>query len=262
MSGTHVEFAYPLGAGHLGGADDATACRDHVIEDESDLAFERGANDVRLLRFGGARTSLIDNRDRPAQLLLMDEHALDAALVRTQYDKIVLWERYGRPDVLVNNRRGVQVIDRDIEKALNLCCVQVKRQYALGTGRGQQIGDELRRDRHTADVLAVLPGVAIVGQYRRDPRSTGPLEAVDHDQQLHEVIVHRRTRWLDDEDFLAADVFVDLQRDFAVREVRQRHATQTVSKVLSDLLGERQVCPPAEQLELEIVMNHGRSAGT
>ncbi len=77
-------------------------------------------------------------------------------------------------EVLVEHRRGVQVVDRHIEKALNLGGVQVHRQHAVGAGPRDEVRHELGRDRHAAFVLAILPGVAEVGNDGRDPLGAGP----------------------------------------------------------------------------------------
>ena len=45
------------------------------------------------------------------------------------------------------NWRGIKVIDRDIEKSLNLRRVQIHRQDALDTGFDQHIGHQLGTDR-------------------------------------------------------------------------------------------------------------------
>ena len=90
-------------------------------------------------------------------------------------------------EVVVEHRRGVQVIDRHVEEALNLRGVQVHGQHAVGAGARDEVGHQLGGDRHAALVLAVLPGIAEVRHHRRDAVGAGPLEAVDHDQQLHQV---------------------------------------------------------------------------
>ena len=77
-------------------------------------------------------------------------------------------------EVLVEHRRRVEVIDRHVEKALNLGGVQVHRQHAVGPGPRDEIGHELGRDRHAAFVLAVLPGVAEVRNDGGDPLGAGP----------------------------------------------------------------------------------------
>ena len=124
-----------------------------------------------------------------------------------------------RLEVLVDHRGGVEMVHRNVEKALNLGRVQVHRQHAVGPGAGNQVGHQLGRDRHAAFVLAVLPGVAEIGNHGRDPIGAGPLEALDHDQQFHQVLVDRRAGRLDDEHVAAANVLVDLAGDFAVGKI-------------------------------------------
>jgi len=96
--------------------------------------------------------------------------------------------------------------------------VEVERQHAIDSGRLEQVGDQLRRDRDPRLDLAVLARVAIVGQDRRDAAGRGALQRVDHDEQLHERVVHGRARRLDHEHVRAADVLVDLHVHLAVRE--------------------------------------------
>ena len=53
-------------------------------------------------------------------------------------------------------------------------------------------------------ITAVLPYYGYARQDRRDPRGTGPLEAVQHDEQLHQVLVDRRAGRLQQVDVPAA----------------------------------------------------------
>ena len=85
-------------------------------------------------------------------------------------------------------------------------------------GDGQQVGDQLGRDRRARLRAAVLPGVAEVGHHRGDPVRRRPAQRVGHDHQLHQVVVRRVRRRLDDEHVLAADVLEDLDEDLGVVE--------------------------------------------
>ena len=60
------------------------------------------------------------------------------------------------------------------------------------------------------------------------------LQAVDHDQQLHQVVVDRRAGRLDEEHVAAADVFVDLAGDLAVGKVADRDLAQRQAQVVAD----------------------------
>ena len=60
-------------------------------------------------------------------------------------------------------RRAEQIIGRNVEKPLDLAGVQVDGQHAVGAGAGDEIGDQLGRNRRARAGLAVLPGIAEIG---------------------------------------------------------------------------------------------------
>ena len=128
------------------------------------------------------------------------------------------------------------MIDGDVEEALDLAGVQVDRQHAVDAGRGQQIGDQARRDRRARLALAVLAGVTEVGDDRDDRAGRRALERVDHDQQLHQVVVGGRAGRLDDEAVHAADVLVDLDVDLTVGEARHLGVAERRLDVAADRL--------------------------
>jgi hypothetical protein len=64
--------------------------------------------------------------------------------------------------VVHQHRAGVQVVDRDVEEALQLVLVEVDAEHAVGARRLDHVGHQLRADRHARLVLAVLPRVAVV----------------------------------------------------------------------------------------------------
>jgi hypothetical protein len=109
------------------------------------------------------------------------------------------------------HRAGVDVVDRDVEETLDLVGVQVHRQHALDAHRLEHVGHHLGADRHPrAARPAVLPGVAEVGDHGRDAACAGTLERIDHDEQLHQVLVRRAAGGLHDEDVAGAHVLADL----------------------------------------------------
>ena len=75
------------------------------------------------------------------------------------------------------------------------------------------------RDRDARLVLLVGAAVGVVRDDRRDPPRRRPLEGVDHDQQLHDRLVHGAGRGLDEEHVLLADVVQDPHEDVLVREL-------------------------------------------
>ena len=112
-----------------------------------------------------------------------------------------------------------QLIDRDVEEALDLALVEVHREDPVGAGDGDHVGDEAGRDRDARLVLLVGAAVGVERDDRRDPPGRRPLEGVDHDQQLHDRLVDRVRGRLDEEHVLLADVVEDLDEDVLVGEL-------------------------------------------
>ena len=108
------------------------------------------------------------------------------------------------------------IVNGDVEEALNLRRVEVHRQHAVGAGAGDEVGDELCGDGVAALGLTVLPGVAEIGDDGGDAAGGGAAERVDHDEQLHEVVVNGLAGRLDDENVAAANGFIDGYGNLAV----------------------------------------------
>src|SRR5580658_6557146 len=147
------------------------------------------------------------------------------------------------------DRAGKQVVDGNVEEALNLRSVQVDEEGAVGAGGGEQVGDELGADGHAGTVFAVLSGVAVVGHDHSDAGGRGALERVNHDQKLDQVLVDRIARRLDDKDVNAPDVFQKLEVHLAVGKALQLGLAHLHANVAANLFSERPVGGPGEELE-------------
>jgi hypothetical protein len=77
------------------------------------------------------------------------------------------------PDVEREDRRGVEVVDRHVEEALNLPGVQIHGQHPVDPGLVDQVGDQLGGDRRAGRGLPVLPRIAEIGDHRGDPPGRG-----------------------------------------------------------------------------------------
>ena len=100
------------------------------------------------------------------------------------------------------------------------------------------------------DDFAVLPRVAVVRDHRGDALGRGAPERVEHQQQLHQVVVHRRAGRLDDEHIAAAHVVGDLDHHLAVAEAAHVGAAEGHLQDLADLGGQRPVRVAGEYLDL------------
>jgi len=170
----------------------------------------------------------------------------DAADVRRDDREVAA----GQPllDVLGQHGRGEQVIGRDIEEALDLPRMQVEGEDPVGARDGDQVGDQLGRDRRARARFPVLPGIAEIGDDRGDPAGRAAPQRVQRDQKLHEVVVRREGGRLDDEDVLAAHVLVDLHEHFHVREAPHAGLRQRQVQVSRDRLGQRPIAVAGENL--------------
>ena len=142
------------------------------------------------------------------------------------------------PQLLDEDGRCVQVVDWPVEEALDLSGVELHGDDPIGAGRGQEIADQARGDRVASGSAAVLPTVAEVGDDGRDAAGGRPLERVDHDQELHEVVVDRpalrAADALRDEDVATTHRLLDLDSDLAVREPRDGGLPEFAIQISAD----------------------------
>ena len=190
----------------------------------------------------GSGPPLEDDGERTVQPLGKELGAVHAAGVGRNDDDLVVAEPF-LLQIVAQHRHRHQVIDRDIEEALNLRGVQVHGHDALGARDLEQVGDDLGRDRLAAFGLLVLLGIAVIGNDRGDARGRGAPQRVDHQQQFHErvvdaVAVGRFADRLNDEDFRTAHVFADFDAPFFVFELRNERLADVKLQALGDLFGE------------------------
>ena len=80
--------------------------------------------------------------------------------------------------MVVKDDRTVEVIDRDVEKTLNLARMKVDRDDAVDARRLHHVCHEFCRDRHARSSLAVLARVAEIRHHRRYRASRATLKRV------------------------------------------------------------------------------------
>ena len=159
------------------------------------------------------------------------------------------------------------VVDRLVEEALDGVLMQVDGDDVVGAGGGEQVGHQLGGDGLARGGLAVLARVTVMRDDGADAVRAGALGRVDHDEQLHEVVVDveavgARAHGLHDEHIGAADAFLVASVDFAVGELLQLHIAQGDADLPCDLIGQLQVrgtrkhCHP---LTLFHIRSHARA---
>jgi len=127
--------------------------------------------------------------------------------------------------------------------------VEIHGQHPVDPGLDQKIGHQLGGDRLAARRFAIGPGIAVVGHHRCDLTGGGTATGIHHDQQLHQVIVHRSTGGLDQEDIAAADRFLDLDVKLSIGEALDHPWAIGDPEVGADLPGQIRIGGAAEQAQ-------------
>ena len=130
--------------------------------------------------------------------------------------------------------------------------MEVHRQDAVGAGRLDAIGADPRADRDPGLVLLVALGVGEVWDHRGDLHRAGPLERVDPEEQLDEVVVDRIVDALDDEDIPAPDVLEDADEDIALAEAHRLRLRQLHAETAADRLPQLAARAAGEDLQLSV----------
>ena len=142
-----------------------------------------------------------------------------------------------------------QVVGRDVEEALDGGGMEVEQEQPVGTGEGDDIGDQLGRDRLAGLRLALLAGVAVIGDDGgHPPRGRAP-EGVQDDEELHQVLVDRVAGRLNHEDVVAPHRALDLDVDLAVRVAGDPRVGKRHADLSRDLLGQVAVGVAGDQLQ-------------
>ena len=239
----------------LGGVAEGAGGIDHVVEEDAVLALDI-ADDVHDLALVGLLAALVDDGQTHVQLLGKRACAGHGADVRGDDDHLLsaLAELLG----IVVDEDGVaeQVVHRDIKEALNLRRVQVHRQDAVGAGGGQHVRDKLGGDGVAALGLAVLPGIAEVGDDRRHAARGGALAGIDHDEQLHEAVIDRLAGGVDEEHVAAADGLVQRDGRLAVGERLDLGLAELGAEDLADLGCKRRIGVASEQFDILAMRKH------
>ena len=104
--------------------------------------------------------------------------------------------------------------------------MQIHRQNSVRACCYEQIRYQLRCDRVSGFGFSVLPCIAIIRNDGVDPAGRCALHGIDHDQELHQIVVDRIAGRLDDVNIQASDCFPDVDGNFAIAEFGHRCSAQ------------------------------------
>ena len=144
---------------------------------------------------------------------------------------------------------GGHVVDGDREEPLQLTGVEIHRQQPVDTRELEHVRDEAARDGLAGLRLAVLPRVGEPRDDRSDPLGGRELRSLDHQEQLHEVLIDGWTAGLHEEDVGAANRLAVAAVRLAVGERLQLDLAELDAQALGDPLREIRVRATGEHHE-------------
>ena len=134
------------------------------------------------------------------------------------------------------------MIHGNVEEPLNLACMEVNGYNTGHTSGGHEIGHQLGGNWLTTTGLAVLAGISVIGHHCRHAVSRGALAGVCHDEKLHEIVIDRIGRGLDDENILATDAFTNHHLGLTIVEMTDICIAKIHTDMVGNLLGQVRVC--------------------
>jgi len=201
VRGTGHDGSRPFGLERRGRLDHRTGRIDHVVDHDNVFA-RHVADDVHDFRHVRLFAAFVDDDHFEPELLREVARAGDAADVGAGDDRV---GQVLLLDVLLEDDGTVEIVDRDVEEALDLAGVQVDGDQAVDARRLVEVRHQLRADGNARRRFAVLTRVAEI----RDDGCNGvcrrAAQRIGHDKQLHQVVVGRGSRGLDDKDVTPAD---------------------------------------------------------
>ena len=256
MGGAGVDLLRPADLlDGFGGANDRARGVHNVVEQDAGLAVHV-ADDVHDLGLVGALAALVHNGHVDAELHGEGAGAGGAAHVRGDDHHLFVALAEHVDKMLDEQVPALEVVHGDIEEALDLGGVQVHGQKPVGPGGGDEVCHQLCGDGVAALGLAVLAGVAEIGDDGGDAPGGGPAHGVDHDKQLHEIVVDVVAGGLDDEHILAAHRLKHRDRALAVGKLGDVRIAKRSVQRRTDGLGQSGVGVPGEDLDFLAMRDH------
>ena len=223
------------------------ACRiDDIVDQDAETPLHV-ADDVHHLALARLLAPLVDDRERGIVEPLGQRAGADNAADVGGNDHQVSRSE-SRLDVGAHHRCAIEIVGRDIEKALDLPGVEIDREHAVSPRRGHQIGDQLGRNRRARAGFAILPRIAEIGHNGGNPLGRRAAQRIRDDQQLHEIVIGGVTGRLDNEHVLAADILMDFDENFFVGEAPHAGVGQRHVEIIGDGGGQRQVAVARDDL--------------
>lgn len=145
------------------------------------------------------------------------------------------------PEVVGENRAGIQHVDGDLEESLNLIAVEVKRNEVVCTRFLQQTRHQFGGDRLPWFRNAVLACVGEVGEQNVHVRCEAQFCSLAHQEKFEECVMRIAAGGLEQKYLLSAHGFLKAHVAFTACEFLQGDAAKGATQALRQALAESAV---------------------
>ena len=259
VSSAGVNF---LGAADLnqsaGGIAQRTSGIDHIIVENAGLAGNV-TDDIHNFALVGLLAALINDGKTHMDFCRESTGSGNGADIGGNHNELIVVKLvFGETvqEIIDEGGAAKQMVQRNIEEALDLSGMEVHGQNAVGTGGGDHVGHQLCGDGVTALGLAVLTGVAKIGDNRSDTTGAGTAASIDHNQQFHQMVVNRLAGGLDQKNVGATNGFFQRNGSFTVGKGLDGAFAQVNAQLLANRFGKFGIGVTAENFYIISVSYH------
>ena len=164
-------------------------CRIHnIIQNDAVFAFNTAydVHDFGLVCFFAA---FVNDSEVKTELHGKITCAGDRADIR-RYNDIIIRRFTDHITIMLDeNITTGEIINGNIEKALNLCSMQIHCKNSVCTSGSNKVCHQLCGNRVTASGFTILPGIAEVGNHGSDAAGRGTAAGINHNEELHQIII-------------------------------------------------------------------------
>ena len=248
----------------LGGMAQRSAGVHHVVQ-QDDVLVLHFTDDVHDLGGVGLLTALVHDSHGHIQLLSESTGTGHGAYVGRNHHGFLMHSGKLTEEVIHKDGGTQQVVHRDVKETLNLVGVQVHGQHAVSAGGGDHVGNQLGGDGIAGLGLAVLTGIAEVRNDGGDAAGRSALERVDHNEQLHQgvvhgtglaILVHKGTGGLNHEHVGATDGLINRSKVLAIGEGANLTGSQRNTQLTANVLCQLGIGAAGKNLDVLSTRNH------
>ena len=170
----------------LGCAAQRASCCNYIIAHKN-ISSCNVSNYLLCLYFRTTFSLFVHNRQFTTQMRGIFGGRFHITNIRRNYCKLI---DLLIPKIFTQYQLTCQMINRDIEKSLKLCSVQVYCYNSIGTCRSNDICYKFSGNRYSPFVFSILSCITKIRNNRSDTLGTGPSQAIQINQKFHQMLVN------------------------------------------------------------------------